>query len=180
MVEANSVNLIAVGGLGQGKSSLLNTLVGDGQAFATSASPLGCTKSANSKGLEWNGKEILLTDTPGLYDLRMPMPVWLAKYGQMEEEQKCVNKVLWVIRGVLRPNDECKLTRDIIRDMFQSDADFARHTTVVFTFADQDGIDNPQAWLAELCQDLPVPKYVFYAEPTATQDDMFNAILSHS
>ena len=113
-----------IGALGAGKSSLLNTLAGVEETFATSGAPKGCTKNAHTQGVSYNGKEILLTDTPGLYDLNMPMPVWLAKYGQMEEEQKCVNKVLWVIRCVLRPSEERKMTRDIIRDMFQSDEDF--------------------------------------------------------
>ena len=46
-----------------------------------------------------------MTDFPGLYDLKMPLPVWMKKYGEMDREQKQVTKILWVIKTAVRPDE---------------------------------------------------------------------------
>ena len=108
--------------------------------------------------------------------MKIPLPQWLSKYGQFTAEQKNVSKVLWVIRSVVRPNDSHRLTRDIIREMFDSDEDFQKHVLVVFTFNDKSPIDNQAEWLRELCSELPVPQFVSYGKQM-TQDSLVAQLL---
>ena len=59
--------------------------------------------------------------------------------------------MLWVIRPTVRPADEHRLARDILRDMFQTKEDFKKHVVVIFTFDDKSRLENPVEWLTELC-----------------------------
>ena len=117
---------MVIGTLGNGKSTVLNTLIGgnQGETFETSKKPRGCTQEASSAQTQWENYNITLTDTPGLFDLKMPLPMWLAKYGSMPNNQKSITKILWVIRSCVRPDEQHRLTRDIIEDMFENPADF--------------------------------------------------------
>ena len=96
---------LVIGILGIGKSTLLNTLMGDEAAFKAGRSVKGVTSEAMTQETEHAGRTISLTDVPGLFDLRYPLPVWLNNYGRFEHDQKTITKVLWVIRSVVRPTD---------------------------------------------------------------------------
>ena len=75
---------MVIGGLGVGKSTLLNGMIGDAEnSFVTSNKPRGCTQEASSKQFMWNDSQITVIDTPGLFDLRMPLPIWLSRYNKM-------------------------------------------------------------------------------------------------
>ena len=128
----------------------------------------------------WKNKDVILTDTPGLFDLKMPLPIWMSHYGQMTQDQKKVNKLLWVIRPTVRPNEEHRLQRDIIMDMFDNVQDFSTSVVVIFTFADKNSIDNPVEWLAELCdpngQGKPVPRSIAFSK-SSTQAELLPQIL---
>ena len=97
----------------------------------------------------WNNRPIDLTDTPGLFDLRMPLPIWISKYATMPAEQKNVTKVLWVMRGAVRPSDQNRLERDILLSMYDNNlVNFGKHTKVVFTFNDKFPMNEvAQEWL---------------------------------
>ena len=59
--------------------------------------------------------------------------------------------MIWAIRKAVRPSDELRLTRDIIKQMFGlDDAKFAEHVKVVFTFSDEPA-DTADDFLKELC-----------------------------
>ena len=97
--------LLVLGALGNGKSTVLNALAGIPETFETSKKPKSCTQEAKTVEVSTYTTRLALTDTPGLFDLAMPLPIWLSRYGAMSSAQKKVSKVLWVIRGVERPDD---------------------------------------------------------------------------
>ena len=97
--------------------------------------------------------------------------------------------MIWAIRKAVRPSDELRLTRDIIKQMFGlDDAKFAEHVKVVFTFSDEPA-DTADDFLKELCNpdveeegveeenveeegqaptagNLPVPQHYFFGKNT--------------
>ena len=66
--------------------------------------------------------------------------------------------------------------RDIIRGMFQSDRDFLKHVTVIFTFSDKAPIDDNNEWLTEFLGDLPVPASINYLGKDMPRDDLMEAL----
>ena len=99
--------------------------------------------------MRWGNETIDLTDTPGLFDLKMPLPIWISKYNTMPPAQKKVTKVLWVMRGSVRPSDENRLARDILVSLFNDNLrNFETYVKVVFTFNDKFPMaETAQEWL---------------------------------
>ena len=84
-------SFIVVGGLGVGKSTLLNKLIGvepgpENEKFVTSRKPRACTQVAKTESFSYDGGDVAVTDLPGLYDMRLPLPVWLVGYGLLTKE----------------------------------------------------------------------------------------------
>ena len=114
---------------------------------------------------------------PGLYELGLPLPIWLARYAQMSDEEKRVTKIIWVIVGFHHVNNSDRLTRDIIRGMFETEEDFFNHVSVVFT--GDNYIDYQQQWMEELF-DRPMGQDVhqclnFYKN--STQEELLPKII---
>ena len=121
-----------IGAIGNGKSTVLNAIAGVPEMFETNRllsmlpqadgkKPPGCTQEAETENASSYNTRLALTDTPGLFDPHKPLPIWLSQYGAMTSAQKKITKVLWVIQSVDQPNDQHRIARDIIRDMFNSD-----------------------------------------------------------
>ena len=90
----------------------------------------------------------------------------------MTPAQKRVTKILWVIKGSVRPNYSDMQARDIIRQMVgDNDEAFKKHVLVVFTFCDKAPMDMGYEWLQQLCDPpneegdragRPVPEFLQY------------------
>ena len=74
---------MVIGGLGQGKSTFMNRLAGvadSAEIFVSSNKPKSCTQEAHTEEISYKGSTVTLTDTPGLFDMNMKFPIWLARY----------------------------------------------------------------------------------------------------
>ena len=78
-------NVIVLGTLGVGKSTLMNRIAGVDK-FVTSDGAEGCTQLPLSYTFKKDGVDITVTDTPGTNDPDMDIATWIAGFRKEAEK----------------------------------------------------------------------------------------------
>uniref|UniRef100_A0A674IJ86 AIG1-type G domain-containing protein n=1 Tax=Terrapene triunguis TaxID=2587831 RepID=A0A674IJ86_9SAUR len=79
--EKSELWIVLVGKTGAGKSATGNTIFGE-KLFESKISAQSVTVKCNKKRRDWNGRDIAVIDTPGLFDTKIPLIETMKEIGR--------------------------------------------------------------------------------------------------
>ena len=160
-MEGNrKINIIILGTLGIGKSTVMNRMTGS-EPFKASDKASGVTVVVNKYEFEYNGYHYKVIDSPGMNDCDMDMTTWLATFKKAAKiETEPIHLVICAYKAEFRPSSQDKNNLVTIVEIIKGLS--PDNLGLLFTFCDKtemreindDGIPRHEGWTKTLLKSV--------------------------